>query len=557
MLRVDDIEKYFGSKLLFSEFSLSIECGEKLALLGPNGSGKSTLLKIIAGILKADSGKLSYFTSPKISYLAQEFCSQEAINCAEYLAGEFFKAASIVKHLENSVSESPDDPELLASYLNALEKFEDCGAYAFEAKLDELLEGLGLGNDSLNLSTPIAHLSGGQKSRLALARVLIDDADLLLLDEPTNFLDRQALEWLETALSKKRAACIIVSHDRRFLDKLCTRTLEIDTTSSRIFDYSGNYSFYKQYKEAEEARQWREYNIQQRKLKRLTEDIRQVKEQASNTENRTVNDYIRGRAKKVAAKAKARETRLNHMLEKEKIEKPVGRGPGMRIDLAGCKLYDSCLISAENLCFSFDAGGGNLFFESLNLELKGSARIVLSGNNGSGKSTLLDLLLGLKTPLSGKLYRKEGLSFCFLPQMLGQNNEETTVLEFLSEMLKNASDPKLNDRELRGLLHRFEFARDDSHKQLRFLSMGERVKLNFAAFMALKPDLLVLDEPTSHLDLQAIEKLEEALCNYKGAFIVVSHDRYFIDAIEATYQWRILEENTGARRVEVYERSMI
>lgn len=327
MLRVIDLGIDFGDAMLFSGVTFGIAAGEKVGIVGPNGCGKTTLLKIIAGALCADRGVVDFAGNPSLALLPQHVLDFGQITVGELLAPVFVAARAELSRVQEELQERftnttnhQGDLDLLREYDLAYEEFEAAGGYAFETKLDLLLQELGM--STVDLCRQLTNLSGGQLTKLALARVLLQDADLLLLDEPTNNLDVSSLSWLENSLRNCRSACLIVSHDRKFLDEVTTRTLVIDPLSASVADYGGNYSFYRLRKQQEIEKQWRTYEIQQRKIRRLTEDVRQVKQQAEATENSTVNDYLRGRSKKVAAKAKARETRLLKMIEDEQIDKP-------------------------------------------------------------------------------------------------------------------------------------------------------------------------------------------------------------------------------------------
>ncbi|MBI2810191.1 MAG: ABC-F family ATP-binding cassette domain-containing protein, partial [Candidatus Melainabacteria bacterium] len=388
-------------------------------------------------------------------------------------------------------------------------------------------------------------LSGGEKTKVSLARLLITTADLMLLDEPTNNLDRAGMEWLEHSLKHSLSTCIIVSHDRMFLDRITNRILEIDQVTRRVTSYSGNYSWYKERKKQDEERQLRQFKEQQTKIKRLTEDIRAVKNQAMATEKSTQNDYLRGRSKKVAAKAKAREARLTRIIDLEKIESPRS-SERPKISLYGNSQYSSNLIEARDLHFDVDT---SLILSDLNFVIVGSSRIAVTGDNGSGKSTLLKLIVENLRPGSGEIRRKPGLRLGYLPQNQDvPENSEKTVLEHFKSLLamhevdlapNRVCQPFKSDGDIRTLLHRFQFSRNDVFKKISVLSRGERTKLIMASFMAADLDLLVLDEPTNHLDMETIETFEHALDAYKGALVVVSHDRYFLEKLSPDCIWHL------------------
>ncbi|HEY9713066.1 MAG TPA: ABC-F family ATP-binding cassette domain-containing protein, partial [Chroococcales cyanobacterium] len=435
--------------------------------------------------------------------------------------------------------------ELEAAYASLFERFERAGGYLAQARLERTLAGLGL--NALDLERPLASLSGGQRARLALARVLIVEADLLLLDEPTNNIDVAVLEWLERAIAENGAACLIVSHDRRFLDRATNCTFEIAPGTGRLTEYGGNYSWYRERKRQDEERRLREFNEQHKRIRKLKADIEATRQQAQHTERATQNDYLRGRSKKVAAKAKARESRMGKMLEAHgQIEKPVQQ-QRMRLDLAGRKLFDKTIFCLRDGRLE---RGGVLLFDGLNLEVLGSARVALTGENGSGKTSLLKALLG-ELPLSaGSAQRSASLKCGYLGQDDDQLPGDNSVLQFFLDAVADGADAAnyLQEGNARTFLNRFLFAGDQVFQPISQLSRGERTKLRLAIFMALQVDLLILDEPTNHLDLPGLECLEEALNQFRGALIVVSHDRYFLDRINLQTVWKVED-----RRVRVLD----
>ncbi len=550
MLRIANLRKYYGDRLLFENVSFEISAGEKVSVVGANGSGKSTLLKMLAGLLEADDGSVRAYGNPTIAYLPQHLEEDGAISLGEYLVSEFYEAQRSLNQLEKKLQDEDDD--CFDRYTKAFERFERAGGYALEERLESILEGLQMQHVELHRS--INSLSGGERTRVAVARVLLLRADILLLDEPTNNLDLAGLEWLERTLANCASSCLIVSHDRTFLDRVTTRTLEIDPVSNQITNYSGNYSWYKSRKRQDEERQLRQFKEQQIKIKRLTEDIKAVKCQAIVTEKSTQNDYIRGRAKKVAAKAKAREARLTRMIDLEKIEKPrVTEQP--KFSLHGHLQYSSSLIQAEELSYKIQ---GSQILAGLNLNVVGSSRIAVTGDNGSGKSTLLKLFVGELAPTSGSINKKPDLRIGYLPQHQESLPNDQTVLECFKSLIETSNrqrtmasnmvrDRTLSDGDIRTLLHRFQFARSDVFKKVNVLSRGERTKLILATFMASNVDLLVMDEPTNHLDMETIECLQHALNSYNGALIVISHDRYFLENLSPDCVWHLKHQTLVER----------
>jgi len=535
MFDVLKLRKDFGERPVLDDVSFKIGGGQRVGLVGANGSGKSTLLKILAGRLEPDSGSIQTSGNLRVDYLAQTLVDETALTVGDFLASDFYGAVRRMKSCEHEL-ETNHSSELMQAYSQAVEDFEVNGGYETEARMQVILHGLRMSD--VELERPLTALSGGQKTRLALARVLLVDADVLLLDEPTNNLDIEAIEWLEETLSKHPGACLIVSHDRRFLDRVTTRTFELDALTARITEYGGNYSWYQKRKAEDEARQWREYEIQQDRIKQLKQNIIDHRDKASATENTTTNDFYRGRSKKVAATAKARETRLERMLADEnRIARP-RTTETMRLALTGHTSYGGRLIEVQNCDIQ---RAGKSIVGNINLEIYGGKRIAVVGANGSGKSTLLELLVGNLAPVRGTIHQRPGLSIGYMPQHQEILDESDTVFDYFQRKTS------FNDEAIaRTFLHRFLFTRDEVFKTIKQLSFGERTKLILAIFMAEAPDMLVLDEPTNHLDLPTLECLEKALVAYRGTLIVVSHDRYFLDQIKPEIIWSMHDAKLNA-----------
>ena len=378
--------------------------------------------------------------------------------------------------------------------------------------------------------------SGGELQRRYLSEILEQQFDVLLLDEPTNNLDDNGVRWLEHELMRGAAAYLIVSHDRRFLDNVVNRIWELNPATHNCSEYGGNYSFYKQKVEDDLRRQWRMYSQQQDKVNQLARDIREVKQHAISVEKSTQNDYIRGRAKKVAAKAKARETRLQRMLgDTCKIEKPrsVER---IRISTLNSTIGNKPLIELRGVDYSH---GDMVVLQDVSLILHSDQRVVVTGANGVGKTTLLRLLVGDIAPARGERFVDRNVRIGYLPQGTGDLPFDEQLIDWFREQLQSHVLCPANTSGMRTFLHRFLFSGDDVFKKLGQLSCGERMRLRIAVFMANAPDLLMLDEPTNHLDLQAIESLEQALSDFKGAVVAVSHDRYFRDSLKPNLVWHI------------------
>lgn len=537
MLRVTNLGKYFGDQLLFEDVSFAISKGEKVGVVGPNGSGKTTLLRTIAGQTQSDFGSISSLASVTIGYVPQSFHLDEDCQLDEFLAPQFFKCRTDLANAAKALEGSSFCLSLLNAYHRAFEAFESVGGYVVEKQIEVTLREVGL--DSIAPNRLMKTLSGGQRTRAALARVMVNNADLLLLDEPTNNLDLDSLEWLEAFVSDSAATLIMVSHDRFFLDRTCTRILDVEPSNAKIASYSGNYSWYLQRKEAEHALRVRQYKEQQEKILQLTQDVREVKQQAAKTENSTVNDFLRGRSKKVAAKAKAREARLNRIIEREKIERP-RELDSMRLSISGREQHRSAIVRLEEVSYSI---GGHCVLKDATAELIGSRRILVGGKNGSGKTTLLRLISSRLEPQAGNVYVKNGIKISYLPQHQESLPFDHSMIEYFRKM----DGQQMSESSWRTFLNRFQFSRNDVFKKIGALSQGERTKLLLAACMLENPDLMILDEPTNHLDIPTIEALEKALAGFEGAMILVSHDRYFASKIKPDEIW-FLEEGILRKR---------
>jgi ATP-binding cassette subfamily F protein 3 len=537
MLRLSNITKSYGDSVILQNVSFTLAAGQRIGIVGPNGCGKSTLLRLIARELESDSGSVSLHRDMKIGYLRQFIDRQtDLLPIGSYLVPEAFHAMERLHALEAEMAAPSDAEELKIEYVKAFEEFDSAGGWALENRIEQVLDGLAM--PGLNLARPLNSVSGGQRTRLALARVLLLNADILLLDEPTNNLDTEAITWLEAGLTQTKAGCLIVSHDRRFLDATTVRTFEIDPLSHQIKEYGGNFSWYATRKMEEDERQRREYKEQQERIGKLKADIRATKDQAMATESSTQDDRLRRYAKKVAAKAKARETRLNRMISMEhKIDKPK-KLERIRLSLSGHHLYNRLLIEAKQVSINYD---NHPVLGDINLFVRGSTRIALTGANGSGKSSLLRVILGEQAPQSGEMKKQDNIRLCYLPQSDTGLPECKNVLEYFMDEVRHATSRSdlLDQGNARTFLHRFLFSGDQVFQKIGNLSQGERIKLMLAAFMAVNPEVLILDEPTNHLDIPSLRCLEAALKSFAGALIVVSHDRFFLSELALDTNWTI------------------
>jgi ATPase subunit of ABC transporter with duplicated ATPase domains len=535
MLKVSNLAKRFSDGLVFEKVSFVLNAGEKVGLVGPNGSGKSTLLKVLAGRLRADGGAVLLAPGDRVGYLEQypeADLDRTVSDALTALNPEFDAARAALSAATDALGAAHASDEAqgaaLDAYGAALDRFERLGGYEVESRAEAIAAGLGLGEiagDRL-----VSSLSGGQKTRLALARLLLAEPTVLLLDEPTNYLDLPALIWLERFVADSPHAMIVVSHDRRFLDRAVEGILELDAETRTLRRYPGNYSDYTATKAREREKQEAAYEDQQERIGAFERQIGMLKNKALNTELTTIHFHYRKIAKKVAQRAKAQERRLERYMESEdRLERPDDPKRLYLEDLAEHALTDERLaVAARGLRVAY---GERVVLDGLDLAVHGGDRLALVGPNGGGKSTLIRALAGMLPPgAAGTVLHGEGVRVGYLPQEHGGDAAAAarTVLETYRASVVGYED------EARAFLDKFLFTGEQVYRRLDQLSYGERAKLSLAILVASGANLLLLDEPTSHLDLSALERIESALAEYPGPLVVASHDRYFLSRIGVT-----------------------
>src|SRR3989441_9769036 len=502
VLSVQAVAKRFGERLGFSEVSFRLAHGDRVGLVGPNGVGKTTLLRVGAGFDSADAGNIAVARGTRIGFMEQEVLFEAAGTVEEHARG----AAAHLRELEAEMHEleprlGRGAPDLLGRYPEAQHRFEHAGGYAFEPTVGRVLGGLGL--DALR-DREVTTLSGGERTRLGLARLLLEDPDLLLLDEPTNHLDVAALEWLERFLLEQNETILVSSHDRWFLDRGTSRTLSFEKNT--VAEYRGGYSAYARQRAEREAATEKAAARQAVEIERTEEFIRRYGAGQRSKE-------ARGRGKKLA--------------RVERIEAPErAQQHGWRLEAA--HLAGDTVVQTTPLA----VGYGEPLVRTGMLRIARGARIAVVGPNGAGKTTLVRTLVGDLTALEGYVQSAPTARVGFLAQAQLELGGDDTVLD----AMKVASG--MNDAEARDHLARFLFRGEDVFKSVGVLSGGERSRLALARLAARQANLLVLDEPTNHLDLVAREQLEAVLSGFEGALLFVSHDRYFIDKL-ATEIWPI------------------
>ena len=504
ILSCQGISKSFGEKVILEDASFHIEEREKAALIGNNGAGKTTLLRIIMNELHADSGQVVLMKDKQIGYLAQyqdvqghRTVYEELLSTKQYIIDMEERMRSMELEMKHASGEELD--RLMNSYTRLTHEFELENGYAYKSELMGVLNGLGFAEEDFNKQ--VATLSGGQKTRVALGKLLISKPDILLLDEPTNHLDMESIAWLETYLLNYPGAVFIVSHDRYFLDKVVTKVVEIEAGHVRM--YSGNYSAYAEKKAQLRDAQYKAYLNQQRDIKHQEAVI--VKLKSFNRE-------------KSIKRAESREKMLNKI---QRIEKPLEVQSQMRLSLEPRVVSGNDVLTVEKLAKSFPQ---QKLFSNISFQIKRGERVALIGNNGTGKTTMLKILNGLLDADAGSFSLGAKVQIGYYDQEHHVLHAEKTIFQEISDTY-----PTLTETEIRNMLAAFLFTGDDVFKEISALSGGERGRVSLAKLMLSEANFLILDEPTNHLDIASKEILEEALNSYTGTVLYVSHDRYFIN----------------------------
>jgi ATP-binding cassette, subfamily F, member 3 len=532
MLAVNRISKSFHLDPILNEISFSIAPGERVGLIGPNGSGKTTLLRILAGELAPDAGYVALTPADlRLGYLSQGFEFDPGVSMAEVLhrhTGDMALLETELMITASALAEQPDRPDIHHRYDLLLDQIKQ----ADPAATRTILAGFDL--DGVDPQQPVGMLSGGQKTRLALALVLLGNPDILLFDEPTNHLDIAMLEWLEGWLKGYQGAALIVSHDRTFLDRTVNRILDLDPISRSTTEYTGNYTDYVAESRRRRVRQWSAWKDQEYEIRRMKQDIARTKEQARHVEITTKPNQpgVRRIAKKVARKAASREKKLDrYQASEDRVEKP-DRNWEMKLDFteATNSHIGRDVMVLDDLSVGYP--GLEPLLVGLNQRIMAGQRIILTGPNGAGKTSLLRTIAGRIQPLTGRV--KLGASV-----RLGYMSQEQELLDPQSSAMATIrAVAALNETEARSFLHYFLFEGDDSLRPVASLSYGERSRLALARLVAEGCTFLLLDEPINHLDIPSRARFEAALSNFPGTILAVVHDRYFIDRF-ATDVWQI------------------
>lgn len=504
LLSVDKITKIYHSKVILDELSFTINDNDRIALIGRNGTGKSTLLKILNGNEKPDSGHVQISRNIVVGMLDQNILSTE-VSTNPFISPKISELENQMRSIEFQISSCNNSPpqDLLSQYSKLSDEFNALGGHHFEHEMKAALSGLGLNPEHAQIA--LNNLSGGERMRLELARLLVQKPDILLLDEPTNHLDDDALEWLENYLSNYNGAVVLVSHDRYFIDRTSSRIFEIENNSIHI--YNGNYSAYSDQKKSN-------YDHLERLIYKLEKDLEHQKDvKQTMLSHRKMNSY-HSREKKA--------NNLADIIENEK--KRLGKTKNnMRFSVLKTTFTgdpNRILFDVKSLSLSYD---NTDLFQNASFYIKAQDKVFLCGPNGCGKTSLIKLLMGHLQNFQGDILYYGNAKMAYMGQFVTFENESLTIFETL------ACNSDMIDQNIFGALAQFGFVDTDIEKPVSVLSGGERSRLYLCLLLQERPDILILDEPTNHLDIISREILENALCAYDGAIIAVSHDRFFID----------------------------
>ncbi|MDF2881598.1 MAG: transporter ATP-binding protein [Clostridiaceae bacterium] len=522
-LSLNSVKKYMEDTLVLKNITFQVYSGEKVGIVGVNGSGKSTVLKLIAGIEPMnyypgypetsspgyDEGFISKPREAVCAYLEQIPEYNQGLHVIDVLKLAFNEVYSIESEMHNleEKMKSLKDGDLekaLKQYSNLTQLYEANGGYYVEEKLNKVCTGLKFSESFLNRDFSL--LSGGEKTTVALGKLLIDNPDILLLDEPTNHLDMDSIEWLEGYLKNYKGIVIVVSHDRYFLDNVVSKIVEIE--DMECVTYKGSYSSYVNQREENMRIQYEQFREQQKKITSMEETVKELRDWAARADN-----------SKFFKRAASIQIKLDKM---DKIEKPAFEKQNMKLNLKAAQRSGNETIKSVGLCKSFE---DKVIFKDADMLVNFGERAALIGSNGCGKTTFLRLLLGEEQPDDGIVKLGENVIAAYLPQRITFNNEELTVLECFRD------DISIVQGKAREYLSKFMFYGNSVFKKVKHLSGGEKIRLKLAKLLYQDINLLILDEPTNHLDIDSIETFEEALEEFKGTIFFVSHDRYFINKI--------------------------
>ena len=507
LLQLNDISKSFDGEDIFTDVDFEVKTGERIGVVGRNGAGKSTLMKIIAGVEGYDSGHISKIKNLKMGYLTQ----QMTLNSTATVFEEMSKPFEHIKNMENLIKEETDwlaqhtneyetktYQEHMERYESLTNRFEQLEGYQYESKIKTVLHGLNFTESDFN--KPINDFSGGQKTRLSLAQMLLNEPDLLLLDEPTNHLDLETTKWLEDYLKYFKGAIIIISHDRYFLDKIVTQIY--DVALGDVKRYVGNYEQFIEQRDQYYEKRMQEYEKQQEEIQKLETFVDKNITRAS-----------------TSGMAKSRRKTLEKM---ERIDKPMIDARSANIQFGFERNTGNDVMHIRDLKIGYDSP----ITQPINIEVFKGDHIAVIGPNGVGKTTLIKTIADKQNKLGGEITFGANLQIGYYDQKQAEFKSNKTILDYVWDQY-----PTMNEKDVRAVLGRFLFVQEDVKKIINDLSGGEKARLQLALLMLQKDNVLILDEPTNHLDIDSKEMLEQALKHFEGTIIFVSHDRYFINQL--------------------------
>lgn len=507
LLQLNDISKSFDGEDIFNHVNFEVKTGERIGVVGRNGAGKSTLMKIIAGVEDYDSGHISKIKNLRIGYLTQQMTLDSSLTVIE----EMSKPFEHIKHMETLINDetdwlaahvdsydSEDYKQHMERYESLSNQFEQLEGYQYESKIKTVLHGLNFTEEEFD--KPINDFSGGQKTRLSLAQMLLSEPDLLLLDEPTNHLDLETTKWLEDYLKYFKGAIIIISHDRYFLDKIVTQIY--DVALGNVKRYVGNYEQFITQRDKYYELRMQEYEKQQEEIKRLETFVEKNITRAS-----------------TSGMAKSRRKTLEKM---ERIDKPMMDAKSANIQFGFDRNTGNDVMHIRNL----EVGYQSPITAPINIEVTKGDHIAIIGPNGVGKTTLIKTIANRQKALGGEITYGANLNIGYYDQKQAEFKSNKTILDYVWDQY-----PMMNEKDVRAILGRFLFVQDDVKKVINDLSGGEKARLQLALLMLQRDNVLILDEPTNHLDIDSKEMLEQALKDFEGTILFVSHDRYFINQL--------------------------